>query len=86
MAAEAAPPPPGGGHLTSSSPTFRKKAFSELLAHQSPAEVVKVQASITTHRREPAVVFKANGIVAVATPWIIGSSGKICVPTRLRGG
>ena len=73
MAAEAAPPPSGGGHP---SPMFRKTAFSELFAQQSTAASVEIQASLTTHRGEPAVVFKADDIAAAATPFRYTLVGK----------
>ena len=42
----------------------------------SPAEIAKVQASLSTHRGEPAVVFKADDIAAVANPFRYTLVGK----------
>ena len=75
MAAETAPPPPGGGLSASSSP-FRKKAFSALFEPQPTSEVVQVQARMTTHRGEPAVVFSAAEIAAIAAPFRYTLVGK----------
>ena len=74
MAAAAAPSSQGGG--LSSSPTFKKKAFSALFQDRLPSEVVKVQAAVSTHRGEPAVVFNAADIAAVASPFRFTLVGK----------
>ena len=67
MAAMAAPPPLGGGHMGSSSPFFTKKSFSVLFAKPSSLETRQVQATLAKHRGEPAIVFNAKDISAIAS-------------------
>ena len=56
-----------GGQPASSSPSFRTKAFSELFANVASSQTSQVQATMSTHMGEPAVVFKAADMSAVAS-------------------
>ena len=67
--------PPSGGRQPSGSPGFRAKSFSDLFSSSSQHRM-HVEATLSTHRGEPAISFARDAIEAIAQPFQFALVGK----------